>query len=78
MMDIYESPDYKKEYSASELLAEFGKRMKDEGSIIRQAYLHKVPIFNPGILDGAFGTQLTIFSQHARLQAQPDKGRAHP
>jgi deoxyhypusine synthase len=22
-----------------------------------------VPIFNPGILDGAFGTQLTIFSQ---------------
>ncbi len=64
MNDIYKSKDYKHEYSASELISEFGKRMKDDGSIIRQAYLHKVPIFNPGILDGAFGTQLTIFSQN--------------
>jgi len=63
MNDIYRSPDYKKEYSPSELLREFGKRMKDEGSIIRQAYLHNVPIFNPGIVDGAFGTQLMMFSQ---------------
>ncbi len=75
MNDIYRSTDYKKEYSPSELLREFGKRMKDDGSIIRQAYLHNVPIFNPGILDGAFGTQLTMFSQDARLQAQPHKGR---
>ncbi|MCL4371938.1 deoxyhypusine synthase [Candidatus Marsarchaeota archaeon] len=63
MDDIYSSKDYKKEYSASELLYEFGKRIKDEGSILRQAYLHDVKIFNPGILDGAFGTQLTIYSQ---------------
>lgn len=63
MEDIYKSKDYKTEYSASELIWEFGKRMKDNGSIIRQAYLHNVPIFNPGILDGAFGTQLSIFSQ---------------
>ncbi len=63
MGDIYNSKDYKKEYSASELLREFGKRIKDDSSILRQAYLHKVPIYNPGILDGAFGTQLTIFSQ---------------
>ncbi len=63
MDDIYTSKDYKKEYSASELLYEFGKRMRDPGSILRQAYLHNVKIFNPGILDGAFGTQLAIFSQ---------------
>jgi len=63
MNDIYNSKDYKEEYSASELINEFGKRMTDENSIIRQAYLHKVPIFNPGILDGAFGTALSIFSQ---------------
>ncbi len=63
MNDIYKSKDYKKEYSASELINEFGKRMTDDGSIIRQAYLNKVPIFNPGILDGAFGTALSIFSQ---------------
>ncbi|ASI14195.1 deoxyhypusine synthase [Candidatus Mancarchaeum acidiphilum] len=63
MNDIYTSKDYKKEYSPSELIYEFGKRMKDEKSIMRQAYLHNVKIFNPGIVDGAFGTQLTLFSQ---------------
>ncbi len=63
MNDIYKSDDYKKEYSASELLREFGKRMKDERSIVRQAYLNNVPIYCPGILDGAFGTQLSLFSQ---------------
>lgn len=63
MNDIYKSKDYRKEYSPSELIHEFGKRIKDENSIVRQAYLHNVPIFNPGIVDGAFGTALTIFSQ---------------
>jgi deoxyhypusine synthase len=63
MRDIYKSEGRKSEYSASEIAFEFGKRMKDNGSILRQAYLHKVPIFCPGILDGAFGTQLSIFSQ---------------
>jgi deoxyhypusine synthase len=63
MKDIHDSGDYKNEYSASELTYEFGKRIKDRNSIVRQAYLHKVPIFNPGILDGAFGTALSIFSQ---------------
>ncbi|MCL5434204.1 MAG: deoxyhypusine synthase [Candidatus Marsarchaeota archaeon] len=63
MSDIYNSKDYKKEYSASELIYEFGKRIPSPDSILRQAYLHKVKIFNPGILDGAFGTQLSIFAQ---------------
>jgi deoxyhypusine synthase len=63
MEDIYTSKDYKREYSPSEIINEFGKRMKDNGSITRQAYLNKVPMFNPGIVDGAFGTQLTLFAQ---------------
>ncbi len=63
MDDIYKSKDYRKEYSPSELIYEFGRRMTDNGSIIRQAYLYNVPIFNPGIMDGAFGTQLAIWSQ---------------
>ena len=63
MDEIYKSKDYKKEYSPSEIAFEFGKRMTDNGSIIRQAYLHNVPVFCPGIVDGAFGTQLTFFSQ---------------
>ena len=63
MDEIYSSKDYKKEYSPSELINEFGKRIPDEHSILRQAYLHNVKIFNPGIVDGAFGTQLAIFAQ---------------
>jgi len=63
MNELYSSKDYKKEYSASELAYEFGKRINDKNSILRQAYLNKVKVFNPGILDGAFGTQLSIFSQ---------------
>ena len=63
MKDIYHSKDYKKEYSPSELICEFGRRIKDPHSILRQAYLNEVPIFCPGIVDGAFGTNLTIFSQ---------------
>jgi deoxyhypusine synthase len=68
MNDIYNSKDYKEEYSPSELLFEFGKRIKDEHSILRQAYLNKVPIYCPGIVDGAFGTQLTLFSQDHRFK----------
>jgi len=63
MADIYKDPGHKTEYSPSELLREFGKRVKDEGSILRQAYLNNVPIYVPGIVDGAFGTQLALFSQ---------------
>ncbi|MCL5433533.1 MAG: deoxyhypusine synthase [Candidatus Marsarchaeota archaeon] len=68
MNEIYKSKDYKEEYSASELAYEFGKRMKDEGSILRQAYLNNVPVYSPGILDGAFGTQLAIFAQDHKFK----------
>lgn len=63
MDDIYKSKDHKTEYSPSELLREFGRRIKDPDSIIRQAYLNNVPIYCPGIVDGAFGTQIALFSQ---------------
>ncbi|MGC8538977.1 MAG: deoxyhypusine synthase family protein, partial [Candidatus Micrarchaeia archaeon] len=68
MQDIYNSKDYKEEYSASELIYEFGKRISDEGSIVRQAYLNNVPVFCPGILDGAFGTALAIFAQDHKFK----------
>ncbi len=68
MNDIYNSNDYKGEYSPSELLFEFGKRIKDEDSILRQAYLNNVPIYCPGIVDGAFGTQIVLFSQDHKFK----------
>lgn len=63
MGKIKVSGSYKNEYSGTELLSEFGKYIEDEHSILRQAYLNKVPIFCPGVLDGAFGTQLAMYSQ---------------
>jgi len=53
----------KREWSVYEILWEFGKRINDPNSILRAAYESKVPIFVPGIVDGAFGTDLFIYSQ---------------
>jgi len=52
--------------STRELLYEFGKRTKDPDSILRAAYDMKVPIYIPGITDGAFGSQLWMFWQEHR------------
>ncbi|MGC8568030.1 MAG: deoxyhypusine synthase [Candidatus Micrarchaeia archaeon] len=68
MNDIYKNENHKEEYSVTELMKEFGKRIKDEGSILRQAYLHDVPVFVPGIVDGAVGTHLSLFSQDHKFK----------
>ncbi len=52
----------KKEWSPSELLYEAGKRIKDPYSILAAAAAKKIPVFVPGIVDGAFGSQL-VFNQ---------------
>ena len=53
----------KRVWGVRELLWEFGKRMDDENSFLRQAYLKKVPVYVPGVVDSAFGTQLFMYSQ---------------
>lgn len=53
----------KEEFSVRELLMEFGKRIEDENSFLRQAYLNNVPVYVPGFVDSAFGTHLFMFSQ---------------
>ncbi|MEM2940810.1 MAG: deoxyhypusine synthase [Thermoproteota archaeon] len=53
----------RKTFSSRELAEEVGKRLKDKNSILRSAYEKKVPVFTPGLVDSAFGTQLFIFSQ---------------
>ncbi|MEM1537813.1 MAG: deoxyhypusine synthase [Candidatus Nezhaarchaeales archaeon] len=58
----------KLKYSCRELAEEFGRRLTDEGSILRQAAKKGVPIYSPGLLDSAFGTQLTIHSQFSKLE----------
>lgn len=52
----------KAEWTPSELAEEFGKKLKDKNSILYWAAKNKTPIFSPGIVDGAFGTNLTFFA----------------
>ncbi|KYK27764.1 MAG: deoxyhypusine synthase [Candidatus Proteinoplasmatales archaeon SG8-5] len=53
----------KREMSTKELCREFGSRAGDESSILYWAAKNEVPIYVPGITDGAFGSQLWQFSQ---------------
>ncbi|MCK4267063.1 MAG: deoxyhypusine synthase [Thermoplasmata archaeon] len=53
----------KREFSTKELAWEFGSRVGDESSILYWAAKNRIPIYVPGITDGAFGSQLWQFSQ---------------
>ncbi|WP_434731452.1 deoxyhypusine synthase [Thermogladius sp. KZ2Tp1] len=58
----------KKEWSGVELLAEVGKRLRDENSFLRAAYEKGVPVVVPGLLDGAFGTNIVFHSTMSGLK----------
>jgi len=55
----------KEEYSTPELIWKFGEQIQNEKnaeeSIIYWSYKNKIPIFVPGITDGAFGFQCFMF-----------------
>jgi deoxyhypusine synthase len=54
-----------REISTKELCWEMGKRMK-RSSILYWAWKNRIPVYVPGILDGAFGSQLWLFWQTHR------------
>lgn len=60
----------KTKWSTKEIIWEFGKHLEKEenkeDSIIYWAYKNKIPIFVPGITDGAFGSQLWMYYQDHR------------
>ncbi len=62
-----------KDYSSRELLWEIGKRIDSKDSIVYWAYKNKIPIFVPGITDGAFGFQLWMYAQDTTLRVDPLK-----
>ncbi len=53
----------KKTLSSRQLAQEFGARVKDKRSILYWAARNEIPIYVPGITDGAFGSQLWLFRQ---------------
>ena len=60
----------KQKWSTKDLIWEFGKRLEKEkngkDSIIYWAWRNKIPIYVPGITDGAFGSQLWMYYQDHR------------
>lgn len=52
-----------KEVSSSQLCREIGKRICNESSILYWATKNGVPVYVPGITDGAVGYQMWLFSQ---------------
>jgi deoxyhypusine synthase len=52
-----------KEVSTHQLCHEIGKRTCNETSILHWAAKNKIPVYVPGITDGAVGYQLWLFSQ---------------
>ncbi len=53
----------KKSLCSRELAREFGLRVNDKKSILHWAAKNDIPIYVPGITDGAFGSQLWLFKQ---------------
>lgn len=58
----------KQDWSGHELVHQFGKRLEDENSIIHQCAKRNIPVFIPGMTDGAFGTNLVWFSQDHKFR----------
>jgi deoxyhypusine synthase len=52
-----------REVSSAQLCNEIGKRVCNEGSILYWAAKNGIPVFVPGITDGAVGYQTWLFSQ---------------
>jgi deoxyhypusine synthase len=60
LIDLYKR---KPRWAVSELIREIGLKLDDKHSILYQAAKKKVPIFCPGITDGAFGFHLFMVQQ---------------
>jgi len=65
-----------KELSTHQLCHEIGKRICNESSILYWAAKNNIPVYVPGITDGAVGYQLWLFSQdhNFRINLLKDSG----
>ncbi len=65
-----------REVSSSQLCREIGKRICNETSILYWAAQNNIPVYVPGIVDGAVGYQVWLFSQDHdfRLNLLKDSG----
>ncbi|MCD6241001.1 deoxyhypusine synthase [Candidatus Bathyarchaeota archaeon] len=57
-----------REISTRELCREIGKRICNESSILHWAWKNNIPVYVPGITDGAVGYQIWLFSQDHKMK----------
>jgi len=57
-----------RELSSRELCNEMGRRVCSEDSILHWAAKNDIPVYVPGLTDGAVGYQLWLFSQDRKLK----------
>jgi len=62
-----------KEFSSGQLCREIGKSICNESSILYWAAENKIPVYVPGITDGAVGYQTWLFSQDHDFRLNPLK-----
>lgn len=65
---IDELVNMKSRWGVREVLYEAGLRINDSNSILYNASKNNIPIYVPGIVDGAFGTALFIYSQFMKFE----------
>ena len=63
--DLYAIKNIKR-ISTRELSWEIGKKLDSEDSLLTQCFIKKVPVYIPGITDGAVGSQVWLFRQTHR------------
>ena len=56
----------KSSLTTEELSSEIGRKLDSESSLLYWAYKKKVPVFVPGITDGAVGSQIWLFAESHR------------
>lgn len=59
----------KTDWSPSELAFEAGRRIRDEHSILHASHDKNIPVFAPGVVDGAFGTAIYTFNEKSRASS---------
>jgi deoxyhypusine synthase len=57
-----------REISSRELCFEIGRRICQEDSILYWAAKNDIPVYVPGLIDGAVGYQLWMFSQNRKMK----------
>ncbi len=73
MQAIYGGMDPKRTYSIRELMAEIGRNLDDERSILRAAYDCGVPVYCPAVQDSIIGLQAWLYNQTGRMHVDAFK-----